>query len=202
MSAAIRHFSSARDRIRKDQNDDLTQALLPFLDDPDPRLVKLVGEVKGYIDRRTASRNRWTFVMLSPSQNRAVVRWLRANSSRPMVALELWATCFEHIRTDTGEILLSREELAREVGISASHVSEIMGELFECRAISRLREREPGRKGPGRVRYFMNPSVATHLDGKARDDAQRAAPILKLIDGSAHPSQRRPRAAAFLMPVL
>ena len=36
-------------------------------------------------------------------------------------------------------------------------------------------------RGPGMVRYFMNPNVATHLAGKARDEAQAAAPKLRVV---------------------
>lgn len=204
MSAAIHRLSTPRERIRRDQNEALTQALLPFLDDPnlDPRLARLVGEVKGLVDRRTASSNRWTFVMLSPSQNRAVVSLIRARSSRPMVAADIWALCFEHLRTDTGEIMLRREQIAEAVGVSAQVVSRIMSELVSFGAISRTLERLEGVKGPGIVRYFMNPNVATHLSGAARDDAQRSAPILELVGGVAHPSQRRARAAGPALPVL
>ena len=40
-----------------------------------------------------------------------------------------------------------------------------MGELEGIGAISRRRERIVGMRGPGAVRYFMNPNVATHLTG-------------------------------------
>ena len=48
-----------------------------------------------------------------------------------------------------------------------------MGELEEVGAISRRVERVPGMRGPGRAVYYMNPNVATHLPGGARDKAQR-----------------------------
>ena len=47
-----------------------------------------------------------------PGQNRAVLSWLREHSSRPRKAVELWALLFEHLRRDTGEITLTRDELA------------------------------------------------------------------------------------------
>ena len=129
--------------------------------------------------------------MLSPSQNRAVVKYLRSNSARPMVAVELWALCFEHLRNDTGEVLLSREQMAEEVGVAPKRVSEVMSELVKIGAISRVRERVPGMRGSGVVRYFMNPNVATQLGGKARDDAQRSAPMLALVGGSSGEVRRR-----------
>ena len=125
----------------------------------------LVRDLFGFIDRRTASRNKWTFVMLSPSQNAAVVSHLAQHSDRPLIALRLWALCFEHLRTDTGEVLLTREEIAEKLHQDADTVSRLMSELVECGAIVRRRERVKGLRGPGLVRYFMNPRVATHLKG-------------------------------------
>ena len=52
-----------------------------------------------------------------------------------MVAVELWALCFEHLRNDTGEVLLSREQMAEEVGVAPKRVSEVMSELVKIGAI-------------------------------------------------------------------
>jgi hypothetical protein len=56
--------------------------------------------------------------MLSPVQNAAVVSWLRNNSKRPMAAMRLWAECFTGLRMDTGEIVISRDEIAKRVRIA------------------------------------------------------------------------------------
>src|SRR4051794_27015128 len=99
MAASITKLTTKTDKLRQDQADRLRGALqeieaqigLPTL---------LMRDLFGVVERRTASRSRWTFVMLSPSQNAAVVRYLRQHSSRALVALELWAMCFEHLRED------------------------------------------------------------------------------------------------------
>jgi hypothetical protein len=57
-----------------------------------------------------------------------------------------------------------------------------MSELEKIGAISRRRERIPEMRGPGPVRYFMSPRIATHETGAARDKAQAAAPQLELVD--------------------
>lgn len=198
MSAAISVFRSHGERLRRDQTAVAMDALLPLFEHADPRISGLAAKLKAVVDGHTASSKGWTFVMLSPSQNAAVVRFLAANAVRPLVSLRLWALCFEHLRTDTGEIVLSRGEMADALGVASRDVSRCMSELVEFGAISRLVERTGAPRGAGVVRYFMNPRVATHLGGAARDAAQAAAPILKLIDGSVHPSQRRARAAAVL----
>lgn len=108
----------------------------------------------------------------------AVMGWLLDNSQRPMAAVGLLSTIFTALHPETGEIMLTRAELAERVEIAPRSVSTIMTELEGIGAISR----RPDGRG---VRYFLNPSIATYLTGKARDAAQDAAPRLKLelIDG-------------------
>jgi hypothetical protein len=177
---SIVQLKTKPDRLRQDQADLLRQAILPFED----QLPDAVRSLIGHIDRQTASRNKWTFVMLSPEQNAIVVDYLAQHSKRPLVAMRLWALCFKHLRTDTGEILLTREEIAEKLNQRAPEISEMMSELVDFGAIIRRRQKVGGMKGPGMVHYFMNPRVATHLSGKERDEAQeQAPPLLILMDG-------------------
>src|SRR4051794_33695881 len=122
------------------------------------------------------------FLSAAYTQNRIVVSWLLEHSSRPRKAVELWILLFEHLHRDTGEIALTREELAAEIGETADNVSRLMTELEGIGAVSRRRERVPGLRGRGRVVYFMNPNVGTHLAGAARDKAQAEAPRLQLVE--------------------
>ena len=116
-------------------------------------------------------------LQLGLKENQAVVSWLRHNSKRPMAAMATWALLFTAVRFDTGEIALTRAEIAERVGIHPREVSKIMTELVSIGAVSRVRE---GR----RVRYFLNPNVGTYLTGKERDKAQSEAPQLSLVGGS------------------
>jgi predicted transcriptional regulator len=143
-----------------------------------------VGRIVAAIDQNTAATTKgWSFIMLSPKQNAAIVKWLKENSARSNEAVVLWAECFTAVRADTGEIMLTRLELAERVGMTEQDVSRVMSELVSIGAISRKRERVPGLRGPGLVRYFMNPTVATHLPNKAREKAQAdAPPLLAYID--------------------
>ena len=185
MPAQLVKLRTKADRLKTDQAEQLRQLVLDFPDLPQ----RAVGELIATIDRQTAYRSGWTFVMISPEQNAAVVDWLSRNSGRPLVAMRLWAVLFSNLRTDTGEIVQTRDELAELVGETPNHVSEIMGELATIGAISRRREKVAGMRGPGLVRYFMNPKVGTHLTGAARDKAQTdSAPLLALINGGRAPS--------------
>lgn len=181
MAARLIKLRTAKDRLRADQAEQLRQMVLDF-----PNLPERVrGEMLANIDAQTASESGWTFVMLSPEQNAVVVKWLIENSRRPMIGVQLWAMLFKNLRTDTGEIVQTRDELAEALGCRAQEISEIMGELATIGAITRTRERVAGMRGPGLVRYFMNPRVATHLaKHKGRDKAQQSAPpLLALIEG-------------------
>jgi hypothetical protein len=171
---AIVVLKTKPERLRQDQAEVLRQALLPF----EEAMPDAVRSLIGHIDRATASRNRWTFIMLSPEQNAAVVNYLAEHSTRPVVAMRLWALCFKHLRNDTGEILLRRDEIAEALGQRSREVSTLMGELEVFGAIIRKTEKVAGMKGRGLVRYFMNPRVATCLGGADRDKAQKAAPPL------------------------
>ena len=81
-------------------------------------------------------------------KNRDVVRWMLNNSKRPHVAVQTWATVITSLDVFTGEILLTRREIATESNATPNEVSEIMSELVRYGAISRLR------KG-GRVHYSV-----------------------------------------------
>jgi hypothetical protein len=111
-----------------------------------------------------------------------------ADRHRP--ALALWVLLFEHLDRRTGMILLTRDEIAEQVGTHPDIVSTIMADLEFIGAISRRRERVAGMRGPGVVRYFMNPNVGTHLLGQVRDEAQAQASPLKL---DPRPKPRKPK---------
>jgi hypothetical protein len=179
MAATLHRLQTRKDRLNTAQAEAVRQAVLALPGIPDAAKSPLLAAV----DRQTAAANGWTFVMLSPADNARVVNHLVATSSRPLVAVRLWALCFEHLRRDTGEITLSREELAIMVGTTVQDVSRIMGELEAFGAITKERSKVAGMRGPGVVRYRMNQWIATHLQGAARDKAQAAAPRLALLDG-------------------
>ena len=178
MAATLRRLRTKADRLLAEQADALRQLVIEYPGLPErPR-----GEIVAAIDRQAAAENGWTFVMLSPSQNKAVQRWLLEHSRRPQKATMLWVELFDHLRRDTGEIMLSRDQLAELIGEHPNNVSEIMRELASIGAITIHRERVPGQRGPGRAVYFMNPNVATTLSGAARDRAQAEAPKLRLVE--------------------
>lgn len=180
MAASLVKLQTKADQMQEEQAEHLLQMVMNYPGLPTAAVSKIVTTIK----RQTAAKNGWTFVMLSPDQNRAVVKWLTSNSKRPMVAVQLWAELFAHLDRDSGEIQQTRDELANAVNTQPEHVSSIMTELEGIGAISRRRVKIAGLRGPGMVRYFMSPRVATHLAGKARQEAQaEAGPLLRVMEG-------------------
>ena len=177
MAAQIARLRTKADRLRSDTAAQLRQLVLEYPGLPE----RARGEIIGTIDRQTASEAGWTFVMLSPEQNAAVMRWLRQHSRPPTLALALWGELFTALRRDTGEIMLTRDELAERVG-HAPNTSPVMHELAGIGAIIVHREKVAACAAPGRAVYLMNPNVATNLTGAARDKAQAEAPRLQLVE--------------------
>ena len=172
MAATIRRLRTRKDQLTEEQARIARQYVLDL--EREGLSSYQTGPIIAQIDRQTASQNEWSFIMLSPQQNRAVVDWLRHNSKRRTEAMAVWAECFTALRSDTGEICLTRAELAERTGVTRDNASTIMTELEGIGAISRVRE------GRG-VRYFMNPNVGTCLKGRSRDEAQAQAVQLTLV---------------------
>jgi CRP-like cAMP-binding protein len=170
MKGHIARFRSRADMLRLDQAAELRQLVLK-LEDQAPTAVRQLLSV---VDRHTAASKGWTFVMMSPMQNRDVCRWIFQHAKRPHVSIRLWTEFFCHLRMDTGEIVMTRKEMAEAAGTTPDHVSSALSELVGVGALIRHRE---GRE----VRWFMNPNVGTCLTGKAREDAQGAAPKLSVV---------------------
>lgn len=163
-------------RRAKQQSDAETLERLARRAGLDPKTAALLA-----MNLAPAPLTDWTFVMISPAQNAAVVEWLEGNSSRPIKAMKLWAALFTSMRSDTGEILRSREELAERIGESLPNTSRIMSELASINAIVR---RKTGR----RVKYFMNPHIATHIPTpeQRKEAREGAGPLLVLMEGGKH----------------
>jgi len=170
---AVAKLSEERAKLRKAEARQIVQQVRRLGLDAET-LARVTAAAKVHAQ----SSENWIFVMLSPAQNAEVVRWINRNSKRPQKASELWATLLEHLRMDTGEIMATRQELAQRVGETPQNLSRIMTELASINAIRREKE---GRK----VRYFLNPGIATHVPNAAKRKAAReeAGPLLKLMEG-------------------
>lgn len=169
---AVTKLSEARVKKRKAEARSFTQQA---------RTIGLDGDTLAKIDAaakfHAQSTETWIFVMMSAAQNVEVIDWLQKHSSQPHKAVMLWATLLTHLRMDTGEIMATRQRLSERIGIEPRHISSIITELASINAIRREKD---GR----RVKYFLNPNIATHLPSTAARTAARekAGPLLKLME--------------------
>jgi len=83
---------------------------------------------------------------------------------------------FEYVHRETGQIMLSRQEIAEKIKMRSNDVSRIMSELEGINAILKKKD------GRG-VIYYMNPNVANHYPQEIREKSQKEAPKLKVIKG-------------------
>ena len=96
----VTKLSAERAKKRREEARQIVQQVRRLGLDPET-LAKIDDAAKAH----AKSSENWIFVMLSPAQNAAVVRWINQHSKRPHKAVELWATLLEHLRMDTGEIM-------------------------------------------------------------------------------------------------
>lgn len=203
MLREVRRVFPRPDLLRQDESARVKEALATVLrgfggsSRERVALQLAVGAATDVVSRGTACRSEERFFMLYPSQNRFVVEQLSLHSKRPKVATRLWAYILEFVGRDY-EVLVTREGLIERVGASGRAIDGCLSELVKLEALQRLREAEPGKQGRGTVRYFLNPRVGFQDRQKSENDAdRREAPLLKIIDGSGHASQRRARAPRF-----
>lgn len=125
------------------------------------------------------------FTMLSRTQTAAIwtaIRKLPADK-RPNHVRHAFDLALLNLRQDTGEIMLTRDQLAAEIGCAPRSVSTIMGTLEEMGVITRKRRKIEGLQGPGMAVYFVNPHVAWNGDLTTRkiEAAKVEQPTLRLV---------------------
>jgi len=174
LSASIHSLGQA---VRKKRLYDAAQLELMLREVADPATAS--NYATAYAERfPDPSKPKVPFVMLTAQQNANVTDWLAIHSKRPLNAVRLWSTLFTALRSDTNEILLTRQQLAERLGIDVQNVSRIMTELASINAIRR-------EKRGHNVRYFMNATIATHLPSeKLREEARaKDGPLMILMQG-------------------
>ena len=125
--------------------------------------------------------------MLSRTQTAAIWDAIRALSpdDRPNQVRHAFDLVLLNLRQDTGEVMLTRDQLAERIGCARENVSRIMGTLERMDVIRRERRRIEGVQGRGVAVYFINPHVAWNgsLDARKAEAAEAKPPLLTLMEG-------------------
>jgi hypothetical protein len=104
----------------------------------------------------------WVFSMVGRKKVIAISRTIRnlPPSMRPHQTLETFLYVLLNVRQDTGEIMLTRDEIADEIKTTSDNISNVMGTLEKMGVIRREYRKVAGMRGRGMVVYFINPDVA------------------------------------------
>jgi CRP-like cAMP-binding protein len=170
---------------------------------PDELLGQLPGSIRLAISQATHGLHKharpdieeglWPggFTMLSRAQTKAIWDAIRAlpADDRPHQVRHAFDLVILNLRQDTGEVMLTRDQLAGEIGCDPDNVSHVMSTLERMGVISRERRRIEGMRGPGMVVYFVNPHVAWNgsLDVRKAEAAEVKPPMLTLMEGGKAP---------------
>ena len=130
------------------------------------------------------------FTMLSRMQTAAIWDAIRElpSDDRPNQVRHAFDLVLLNLRQDTGEVLLTREQLAERIGCALSNMSKIMGTLEKMGVIRRERRRVEGMQGRGMAVYFINPHVAWNgsLDVRKAQAKDTRPPLqFELLQGGA-----------------
>jgi len=156
-------------RLRKEQAEALQQLIFDFdLDETAKAIID--NAIYRLIDE---SKERWPFVRISPAQFFFVVK-ATSKAKRPDLTLRVWNMALTYMRWDTGEILVSREQLAEDAATNPVEVSRAMTELTKIGAILKTRRGQ-------RVVYSINPQIGWSGSEGTRQAAVKKIPVLKLV---------------------
>lgn len=206
MVVVANRFRRRPGRLRADQAAPVREAMLMAWRSTGgaQEVDEFFGSQLDFLDGLTAPPVEKGFVMAFMQFVEAVSDHLSSseNISRPLVAVRLWLRCIGRLDRVTNEILATRNELAASLGVPAREVSRVMSELVRIDAVRRETGRAGAARGAGVVRYFLNERVANHFPEPERSAKMGSAPVIKLAVDNVPPSERRPRARSFVLPVL
>lgn len=153
----------ARERVRRDVVREISGFLAGVSEVDLPAFAR--GQVLNALFRCAepdCERSWGPFVMMSVADVDRIQReiWALPARDRRVTVLRAFHLVLCNLRVDTGEVMLTREELAERLDCSADRVSEAMSTLFRLGVILKQYRKVPGVRGPGMVVYFVNPDVA------------------------------------------
>lgn len=101
------------------------------------------------------------FTTLNHNQVKAIWDIIRTLDSRkhPVQILHAFELVALNINQDTGEIMLTRNQFAQEIGCSPDKVSSIMSALVDIGIVIRERKTTKGLRGLVKVVYFINTNI-------------------------------------------
>jgi hypothetical protein len=125
------------------------------------------------------------FTMISREQTAVIWDAIRKlpGSERPEKVRHAFDLILLNLNWNTGEVMLTRDEMAAKMECSPANVSRVMGTLERMGVIRRERRRVEGMQGRGMAVYVINPHVAWNgsLDARKQQAKDVDQPQLKLV---------------------
>lgn len=187
MVAELRRFQTKQQRAKRQLAAELDVQLALFNDDEvPPHERETVRNFLHRIARPNSEQPLWgIYNMISRQQTEAVWDAIRdlPPEMRPQEVRHAFDLVLLYLRPDTGEVVLSRGEMAQKMRTNPDNVSRAMTVLERMEVVTRKRRPVEGKRGPGRVVYTINAYVAWNgrIEGWARECAKTKPPSLKLV---------------------
>jgi len=186
-SGTIYRLVPVKERVPRSKAE-AAQAALAALDIPAHAREQLRHELYR-ITEPDHGRSPWgSYVMLSVQQVGAIWQAIRelAPKERPHEVRHAFDLALLHLRQDTGEIMLTRDEMAQAMKCRPQEVTQALGVLYRLGVILKGERRKvPGLRGRGLQPYFINPHAAWNgaLANRAAEAEHQAPPLLALMQG-------------------
>jgi hypothetical protein len=126
------------------------------------------------------------FIMISREVCGLVWDWIRnlPKEERPQEVRHAFDLVVLNVAQDTGEVRLSREQLAKAMGVHPDKAGRAMRVLERHRILISERMRVAGMQGPGIVTWRINPNIAWNGNLAVRkEEAAATPPLLCLMEG-------------------
>jgi CRP-like cAMP-binding protein len=164
--AEVVRLTTRPERMKRETAASIRQLLLQFPEEELPAQPRaaILNALTRATELEHAAGSIWPmgFTMVGRQYMTAVWDAIRAlpADERPQQVRHAFDLVVLNLRPDNGEVMLTRDELAAQIGCASKHVSTIMGTLERIGAIRRERRKVAGMQGPGMAVYFVNPHVA------------------------------------------
>lgn len=191
MPAELRRFQSRQAFAKRELASELDHQLALFDDDEIPPHER--ETVRNFLHRIAHPNSERPFLgkrgfnMITCEQTEAVWDAIRRlpPERRPQQVRDAFMLVLLYLRQDTGQVMLSRREMAEKLGTEKRNVSTIMRTLEDMEVVYRKRRPIDGRSGPGAVVWTLNAYVAWNgrLDAWERECARTSPPSLAVLGG-------------------
>lgn len=184
----VKRFVSKAQRIGKEQLRQIEEMIDDLPEDVVPEHAKRDMRRAVHPYARDPDESLWPggFSMFSLIQTAAIWDAIDKlpSDDRPRMVRRAFDQVLLNLAPNTGEIMLTRDQLAEKIGCHADHVSRIMGTLEIMGVVRRERQKIPGMKGRGVAVYFVNPHVAWNgkLEVRKQEAKRHTPPLLKLME--------------------